>query len=511
MAKVTVDKLIELLEKSGLVSKDQITATLPKILEAATPEQQQDPNFVAEGFIKAGLLTKWQTDKLVDGRHKGFFLGKYKLLGHLGTGGMSNVYLAEHTKMHTKRAIKVLPRHLVGDTSYLARFHLEAQAVAALDHPNIVRAYDIDNVGDLHYLVMEYVEGRDLQDMVKEDGPLDFDLAVNYLTQAAIGLKYAHDANLVHRDVKPANLLVDVKGTVKLLDLGLAKFTDSEKASLTVAYDENVLGTADYLAPEQALNSHDVDHRADIYSLGCTFYFMLTGQPPFAEGSLAQRLAMHQSKEPPAIQSLRPDVPLVLADICRKMMAKKPADRFASAIDVAELLRGFLASRGKLSAETNRSLATAGAQRESAGATRRRATPPTGQPMRAKPLSDKGPRPGDTVSDVRPDTTKLPAKPSDSSLRRRPLQVAKPLDDSQFISLDFVLENETNSASDKSASSKTGGRSSKSRAASTSDSTRTTRPLRQTSRAAPWWLWYAVLCGIALSVIFILLAMLLSR
>jgi len=360
---------------------------------------------------------------------------------------------------------------------------------------------------------MEYVEGRDLQDIVKEDGPLDYDLAVNYMTQAAIGLKYAHDANLVHRDVKPANLLVDVKGTVKLLDLGLAKFTDSDKASLTIAHDENVLGTADYLAPEQALNSHDVDHRADIYSLGCTFYYLLTGRPPFPEGSLAQRLAMHQSKEPASILSYRPDAPQVLLDICRKMMAKKAADRFSSAVDVAELLRGFLASRGKLSAETNRSLATAGAHREAAGAVRRRVAPQTGPPVRAKPLSDAGTRLGDTVSDVRPDTTKLPAKPSDSGLQRRPLQVAKPLDDSQFISLDFVSGHE--SASSQSGNPTSGksvaGRSSKKTAASTNDSTRTIRPSRTNPRAAPWWLPYATLGGIVLSIILILVAMLVSR
>ena len=170
-----------------------------------------------------------------------------------------------------------------------------------MDHRNIVRAYDVDNDGDIHYLVMEYVDGRDLQQMVKEDGPLDYAAAADYIRQAAEGLAHAHQAGLIHRDVKPANLLVDQKNVVKVLDLGLARFTDEDRASLTVAYDENVLGTADYLAPEQAIDSHGVDARADIYSLGCSFYFLLTGHPPFPDGTLPQRLMAHQKQPPPSI------------------------------------------------------------------------------------------------------------------------------------------------------------------------------------------------------------------
>ena len=214
---------------------------------------------------------------------------------------MSSVYLAEHVLMQRRVAIKVLPKDRVEDSSYLARFHREAQAAAALDHRNIVRAYDVDNDGSNHYLVMEYVEGRDLQHIVKEDGPLDYAAAAEYIRQAAEGLAHAHQAGLIHRDVKPANLLVDQKNVVKVLDLGLARFTDESKASLTVAFDENVLGTADYLAPEQALDSHGVDARADIYGLGCSLYYLLTGHPPFPGGTLPQRLMMHQKQPPPSI------------------------------------------------------------------------------------------------------------------------------------------------------------------------------------------------------------------
>ena len=255
---------------------------------------------------------------------------------------MSTVYLAEHVLMQRRVAIKVLPDSRVDDTSYLARFHREAQAAAALDHRNIVRAYDVDNVGDIHYLVMEYVEGRDLQQMVKRDGPLEAAVAAEYIRQAAEGLAHAHHAGLIHRDIKPANLLVDRKNVVKVLDLGLARFTDEDRASLTVAYDENVLGTADYLAPEQALNSHGVDARADIYSLGCALYYLLTGHPPFPEGTLPQRLMAHQKTPPPDINLERPEVPADLVAICDKMMAKKPDDRYQTAQEVADALADWL-------------------------------------------------------------------------------------------------------------------------------------------------------------------------
>ncbi len=191
MAQLPVEKFLELVQRSKLVEVDQLQLVLADARSQGSPQQLQDADYLAEALIKAGLLTRWQCDKLLGGKHKGFFLGKYKLLGHLGTGGMSSVYLAEHVLMQRLVAIKVLPQGRVEDSSYLARFHLEAQAAAALDHRNIVRAYDIDNQDKTHFLVMEYVEGRDLQIIVKESGPLDFYLAANYIAQAAAGLDHA--------------------------------------------------------------------------------------------------------------------------------------------------------------------------------------------------------------------------------------------------------------------------------------------------------------------------------
>jgi serine/threonine protein kinase len=176
---------------------------------------------------------------------------------------------------------------------------------------------------------------------------LDFVRSADYIRQAADGLAHAHEAGLIHRDVKPANLLVNHRDVLKLLDLGLARFTGEERASLTVAYDENVLGTADYLAPEQAIDSHGVDARADIYSLGCSLYYILTGHPPFPDGSLPQRLMMHQKHAPASISEERPGTPRGLVEICSKMMAKKPDDRQQSMAEVARALGAWLDSQGR--------------------------------------------------------------------------------------------------------------------------------------------------------------------
>jgi serine/threonine-protein kinase len=343
IAQVDSTRFVELVAKSRLVDHAALEKFLAQFRDRFGPELPQDVGQLSRAMVDVGLLTAWHSEKLLAGKYKGFFLGKYKLLGHIGTGGMSSVYLAEHTRLHDKRAIKVLPRTRVKDATYLARFQLEAKAIASLNHPNIVLAYDIDNEGDVHYIVMEYVEGIDLQGLVRRDGPLPPAQAALLLAQAADGLQHAHQRGVIHRDVKPANLLLDLEGKIRLLDMGLA-LVSAEEESLTVLHNENVLGTADYLAPEQALNSHQVDHRADIYGLGCTLYFLLTGRPPFPEGTLAQRIAKHQKVMPTSIRKLREDCPGELEGICVKMMQKEAKYRYQSAAEVADALRKFASS-----------------------------------------------------------------------------------------------------------------------------------------------------------------------
>lgn len=409
MSNLTGDKYLELVEKSGLLEAAVVTkaladfeAELSATGKSGSPAPVDPSKTDGQRFIeylqRVGLVTEWQAEKLLQGRHKGFFLGNYKLLRHLGSGGMSAVFLAEHKHMRQRRAVKVLPQARVNDSSYLGRFYREARAAAAVEHPNIVRAYDVDNDGDNHFLVMEFVEGQDLQKIVDSGGVLPYETAAEYIRQSAAGLSHAHGVGLVHRDIKPANLLVDPKGTVKVLDMGLARFNDDEKqASLTQMHEENVLGTADYLAPEQARDSHTVDARADIYSLGCTLYFALTGHPPFNEGTLTQRLLAHQNREPPAITVDRPDAPKDLLAICRKMMAKDLNQRYATALEVEQALTQWLVDRG--------------AMRPAGGAFQQNPNRPA--PPRAAPLSPGANRPGGTPPQAQRIAPK--AKGSDSS------------------------------------------------------------------------------------------------
>ena len=336
-APTSIADFIDLVRKSGVIDEKRLDATLDK-LRAAGPLPPEPPR-LAGLLVAEGLLTHFQAKQFLDGKWRGFSIGKYKVLERLGSGGMGSVYLCEHKLMRRRVAVKVLPTAKAEDPAALERFQREARAVAALDHPNIVRAYDIDQFEKLHFLVMEYVDGASLQEIVKKAGPLDVTRASHYIRQAALGLQHAHEtALLVHRDIKPANILVDRSGIVKVLDMGLARFFNDEEDILTKKYDESVLGTADYLAPEQALDSHSVDIRADIYSLGATFYFCLTGRTPFHEGTVAQKLIWHQTRQPKPIRTLRPEVDETLVGIIDRMMSKRPQDRYQTPLAVVEAL-----------------------------------------------------------------------------------------------------------------------------------------------------------------------------
>jgi serine/threonine protein kinase len=332
----TSAEFLDLVRKSGVLDEKRLDPHLEKLRAAnALPNE---PGKLAGILVRDGLLTHFQAEQLMLGKWRRFTIGKYKVLERLGSGGMGSVYLCEHKLMRRRVAVKVLPTAKASDPSALERFYREARAVAALDHPNIVHAYDIDQDENLHFLVMEYVDGASLQEIIKKTGPMDPGRAAHYLRQAAVGLHHAHAAGLVHRDIKPGNILVDRTGIVKVLDMGLARFFNDEEDILTKKYDENVLGTADYLAPEQALDSHGVDIRADIYSLGATFYFVLTGRTPFSEGTVAQKLIWHQTRQPKPIRALRPEVPEGLTAVIDKMMAKDPGQRYQTPLAIAEAL-----------------------------------------------------------------------------------------------------------------------------------------------------------------------------
>ena len=337
-APATIDELLDLSQKSGIIDKKGLDEYLQRM--RGTDGVPAAPEALAEAMVRDGLLTRFQAEQLLQGKWRNFLISnKFKLLERLGEGGMGAVFLCEHVNLRRRVALKVLPAPVAQNPGAVDRFYREGRAVATLDHPNIIKVYDIDFDGKLHYLVMEFAAGSTLQDIVKKKGPMDFVRAAHYIAQAALGLQHAHEGGLVHRDVKPGNILLDRDGTIKVLDLGLARFFNDQGDNLTREHDATaILGTADYLAPEQAINSHTVDVRADIYSLGMTFYYLLTGSAPFADGTLNQKLIWHQVRQPEPIAGRRPDVPAELAAVLERMIAKDPAERFQTPAAVVEAL-----------------------------------------------------------------------------------------------------------------------------------------------------------------------------
>jgi serine/threonine protein kinase len=265
---------------------------------------------------------------------------RYRILEVLGAGGMGVVYKAIHRLMERVVAVKVIDRRLTGRPDFVARFRREVKAAARLSHPNIVTAYDADQAGETHFLVMEYVAGTSLDREVERRGPLPVREACDLVRQAALGLQYAHERGTVHRDIKPHNLLLTPGGQVKILDFGLARVLDEGGPAATPLPSGNFLGTPDYVAPEQARDPGRADIRADVYSLGCTLYHLLAGHPPFPAGTALQKLIAHQQCPPPALTAARDDVPAELTRILERMLAKDPAGRYPTPADVAaDLLR----------------------------------------------------------------------------------------------------------------------------------------------------------------------------
>lgn len=337
------------LRRSNLLSADQYSAAVDGL-----PSSDRGLH-VARALVKRGVLTKFQAEMLLGGRTSGFNVGQYRILDQLGRGGMGRVFKAVHQTMNRVVALKVVASSLVKNERAQQMFMREVRAAARLMHPNIVTAYDANQIGDRHYMVMEYVDGPNLEHLVREKGPMAVGLACEFVRQAALGLQFAHEMGMVHRDIKPANLLVqgmngpDGKPNrciVKILDFGLARLQEPKPGSLPThgsieTHQNMVVGTPDYLSPEQAKDLHKADIRSDLYSLGCTLHYLLAGQVPFPGGQTIEKLVRHGTEEPPALDQLRPDVPAEVAAIVRKLMAKSPADRFATPADLANALAPF--------------------------------------------------------------------------------------------------------------------------------------------------------------------------
>jgi serine/threonine protein kinase len=340
---ITVEQFIERLTQSGLMSAAEVST----FQESLPPDKRpKDVQQLARALVQHGKLTKYQAQAVYEGKVKGLVFGQYVVLDKLGEGGMGVVLKAQHRRMDRLVAIKVLSSAAMKQAGAVERFHREVKAAAKLAHTNIVTAYDADEHQGMHYLAMEYVEGKDLATVVRDHGPMGVRQAVECILQAARGLQYAHSKGIVHRDIKPGNLLLDKEGTVKILDMGLALIAGAEAAlggpeRLTAT--GQVMGTCDYMSPEQAMDTHAADHRTDIYALGCTMYRLLTGSPPYRGETLMQILLAHQQAPIPSLSTARPDVPAELDACFQRMVAKQPEDRQQSMAEVVAELETVLA------------------------------------------------------------------------------------------------------------------------------------------------------------------------
>ncbi len=360
----TAHELIAELQKVALLTPAQLDTVRTEL------GQFKDAPSLSDELVRRGWLTAFQAEQVAQGFVHDLVLGHYVLIELIGEGGMGMVFKARDTRLNRIVALKVIRGELLdSQPDAIRRFRREAQMVAQLMHPNVVVLYDLNEANGLHYLAMEYVEGVDLQRMVQKQGPLPVTLACDYIRQAALGLQHAHERGLVHRDIKPSNLLVTRPaprpprragasdtppppavvratgaGVLKILDMGLARLieTDEGTAQVLSALTQvgSIIGTPDFIAPEQAQDATTVDHRADLYSLGCTFYYLLTGKPPYPEGGPAQKLAKHLNRNatPRPVEQIRRGLPPEVVLIVQRLMAKDVNSRFQSAQDVANAL-----------------------------------------------------------------------------------------------------------------------------------------------------------------------------
>ncbi|QDU63274.1 Serine/threonine-protein kinase PknB [Planctomycetes bacterium Pan216] len=340
--RVTKDEFLATLEKSNLVPPDQIQKVRKLSSESTMGEG------LADVLVERQLLTRWQAQELLKG-NTAFTFERYRYLSCLGSGSMGTVYLARDLVRKRQVALKLLSPRLYDNAEAVGRFRREIEIVTSLHHPNIIAAYDGDCVGKRFYLAMEYLDGQDLASWLTEKGPLAIPLACECLRQASIGLQFAHDAGLLHRDIKPANLFVTWSGQtgrplVKILDLGLSLImSDSGMERLTQS--GQILGTPDYIAPEATRNAKAADERSEIYSLGCTFFELLTGKPPFQGKNMLETMLKRLQEDAPALRTVRADAPPELEAIVNQMLQRDPEERYQRPDDVASAISPFCPQR----------------------------------------------------------------------------------------------------------------------------------------------------------------------
>jgi serine/threonine protein kinase len=320
-----LDDFAEKVARSGLVPEAELSEARSQVEAERAGDASQR---LARILVRRGLLTTYQARKLLAGATKGFFLGGFRILSPLGEGGMGKVFLAVNEQTFAKVAIKVLPpRKAAEEAGSLARFRREMELSQRCDHPNVARALAVGTEGDVNFIVMEYIAGMSLFDMVKSQryGPLRVSDAARLFLKVLDGLDAAHQAGLIHRDIKPSNIMITPDGNAKILDLGLARAMGEEKG---ITRANTVLGTLDYASPEQLSDASKADVRSDLYSVGCTLFYALSGRPPFEGGDLINKIFRQRLDDPEPLEKIARGVPAAFAAIVRKLMAKEPGERY---------------------------------------------------------------------------------------------------------------------------------------------------------------------------------------
>jgi eukaryotic-like serine/threonine-protein kinase len=334
--------LVPVLRNSGILTERQLAEIKGRMLRGEYP---LDPLSLAERLVNDEILTVYQARRFLNNKPHGLLVGRYIILDRIGSGSMGRVYKAHHQMMDRVVALKIIAPEIASNEKVVARFQREMKLVGRLDHPNVVRAFDADQMGKILYIVMEYVPGKSLGERLKV-APIPAAEMFDYGAQAAMGLAHAHEQGMVHRDIKPSNMLLTEDRRIKILDLGLGVLMEADNNATFATADGIAVGTVDYMSPEQALG-REVDGRSDIFSLGCAMFHLMTGKLAFPGDSPIDRLGRRISAKPVPVTDYLPETPPAAARVLEKMMALKPQDRFASAREASEALQGVLRPRSK--------------------------------------------------------------------------------------------------------------------------------------------------------------------
>jgi len=373
--------LLSVIRSSGVLGERQLAEIKSKVLQGDYP---LDSVALAERLVREDILTSFQAKRFLSNRPHGLIVGRYIVLDRIGSGSMGRVYRAHHVMMDRVVALKIIAPEIASNERVVARFQREMKLVGRLDHPNVVRAFDADQINKVLYIVMEYVTGLSLGERLKKKGPIPVAEMIDFAAQAALGLAHAHEQGIVHRDIKPTNMLLTADRRIKILDLGLGVLMEADSSATFATADGIAVGTVDYMSPEQACG-REVDGRSDLYGLGCSMYHLMSGKLPFPGATPIERLGKRIGGRHTPITEYLPDIPANFVRVFDKLLAHKPHERYATAAEAADALQALLRPRAKPSAPAQALAPPAGAASRPAPLESKAAPDPKSPPVALPP------------------------------------------------------------------------------------------------------------------------------